>query len=217
MAVHYSEKKDLFPLAGGCACGLIRYQLDRAPVLVHCCYCTACQRQTGSVLGLNAIIESSSLTQLPPAKPSVAAAPEPIPAGLLPAFATATSAVAATHDQPDPEPTRVCVPTESGLGQTIVHCPACYTGLWNYYVDAGSHFAYMRVGTLDKPWEIDPDVHIYTRSRQAFLSVNDGKPQFEEYYPNREALLREDALKRVHALKSAVDKWMGDLKAAFNN
>lgn len=217
MAVHYSEKKDLFPLAGGCACGLIRYQLERAPVLVHCCYCTACQRQTGSVLGLNAIIESSNLKQLPPAKPSVAAVPAPMPAGLMPAFAIATDAVPATHDQPDPEPRRVCVPTESGLGQTIVHCPACLTGLWNYYVDAGSQFAYVRVGTLDKPWEINPDVHIYTCSRNAFLAVDDGKPQFKEYYPSREALLREDALKRVQALKPAVDKWKGDLKAAFSN
>ncbi|KPM45445.1 hypothetical protein AK830_g1107 [Neonectria ditissima] len=217
MAVHYSEKKDLFPLAGGCACGLIRYQLTRGPVLVHCCYCTACQRQTGSVLGLNAIIESSDLTQLPPAKPAVAGATSPIPAGLVPAFATSTGAVSAAHDEPNPEPTRICVPTESGLGQTIVHCPVCYTGLWNYYVDAGSQFAYVRVGTLDRPWEIDPDVHIYTRSRKAFLTINDGKPQFEEYYPSRKALLREDALERVQALKPAIDKWKGDLRAALSN
>lgn len=219
MTTHYSEKKDVFPLAGGCVCGLIRYQLAQPPLIVHCCYCTACQRQTGSVLALNAAIESSALTQLPSIAPSTAgtrAAPEPVPTGLVSAFATLTDAVPSTHNQPGPKPAPVCIPTESGLGQTVVHCPACHTGLWAYYADAGPHVAYVRVGTLDKPWEIAPDVHIYTRSRQTFLAVNDGKPQFEEYYPSREALLRDDARERLQALKPTITKWQGELRATLS-
>ncbi|KAF7550446.1 hypothetical protein G7Z17_g5695 [Cylindrodendrum hubeiense] len=224
MTTHYSEKKDLLPLTGGCACGLIRYQLTQPPILVHCCYCTACQRQTGSAFALNAIIESTALVQLPSASPSVAgnpAAPEPVCAGLMPAFANATDSVSTTHEQPDPDskpaPAPVCIPTQSGLGQTVAHCPSCHVGLWNFYADGGPHVSYIRVGTLDRPWEIEPDVHIYTRSRMAFLAVNDGKPQFEEYYPSRDALVQGDALERLQALKPVVRNWWVDLKAALSS
>ena len=35
-------------LEGGCACGKVRYRLKREPMIVHCCHCTWCQRETGS-------------------------------------------------------------------------------------------------------------------------------------------------------------------------
>ncbi|KAM5356114.1 hypothetical protein ACJ41O_002760 [Fusarium nematophilum] len=222
MSTHYSKKTDIFPLSGGCACGLIRYQLSLPPLIVHCCWCTACQRQTGSVLALNALIESSAITILPSAPPCVAGCPskpESIPANMMPVFARATSAKSTTTcGQPRPavaETRAVCLPSQSGLGQTVVSCPACNTGLWNFYGDAGPHISYVRVGTLDKPWEIEPDVHIYTRSRQSFLAVNDGKPSFEEYYPKREELLREDALERFKALGAKIGGYRVELKAAF--
>ena len=34
-------------LAGGCACGAVRYRLTSAPMFVNCCHCLDCQRQTG--------------------------------------------------------------------------------------------------------------------------------------------------------------------------
>lgn len=90
----------------------------------------------------------------------------------------------------------------------MVQCPACRTTLWNYYADAGPYISYLRVGTLDRPWEIEPDVHIFMRSRFAFLKkVEDGKPQFDEYYPDRMELLREDAKERARALGEVVEKW----------
>ncbi|KAF7562767.1 hypothetical protein G7046_g1360 [Stylonectria norvegica] len=215
MAAHYSDKKDIFPLSGGCVCGLIRFQLALPPLLVHCCSCTACQRQTGTVLALNALIESSALTLLPPAPPVIPGSPTPTPATLHPAFAQSTRAEPATVNQPPPEPRRVCVPTESGIGQSIAVCPACGTALWNHYADAGPHISYVRVGTLDRAWEVEPDVHIFTRSRAGFLDIDDGKPQFKGYYPDRMALLREEAKTRVEALEPVIKAWKAELRAAM--
>ena len=33
---------------GGCACGEVRYRMNREPMFVHCCHCTSCQTETGS-------------------------------------------------------------------------------------------------------------------------------------------------------------------------
>ncbi|MCT2400957.1 GFA family protein [Novosphingobium mangrovi (ex Huang et al. 2023)] len=43
---------------GGCACGKVRYRLLADPVVVHCCHCRSCQRETGSAFALNALIET---------------------------------------------------------------------------------------------------------------------------------------------------------------
>ncbi|EEP79993.1 conserved hypothetical protein [Uncinocarpus reesii 1704] len=64
-----ASSKPTYPLEGGCDCGMIRYRMETAPLIVHCCHCTWCQRETGSSSALNAMIELSSLTTLTPTKP----------------------------------------------------------------------------------------------------------------------------------------------------
>jgi len=49
---------DIFPLQGGCDCRAVRYRMLTAPLFVHCCHCTWCQRETGSAFVLNALIEA---------------------------------------------------------------------------------------------------------------------------------------------------------------
>ncbi len=44
-------------LSGGCGCGALRYLLWSGPMIVHCCHCKDCQRQTGSAFVVNAVIE----------------------------------------------------------------------------------------------------------------------------------------------------------------
>ena len=44
-------------LAGGCACGAIRYTLTDSPLIVHACHCRDCQRITGSAFVINLWIE----------------------------------------------------------------------------------------------------------------------------------------------------------------
>jgi hypothetical protein len=49
---------------GGCACGAVRYRLTSEPMIVHCCHCLNCQRQTGSAFVINALIESDRVELL---------------------------------------------------------------------------------------------------------------------------------------------------------
>jgi len=42
---------------GRCDCGKVRYRLKAEPIVVKCCHCHACQRQTGSAFILNVLIE----------------------------------------------------------------------------------------------------------------------------------------------------------------
>jgi hypothetical protein len=51
-------------MEGGCTCGGVRYRLEDKPLIVHCCHCTWCQRETGSAFVINAMIESSRVTLL---------------------------------------------------------------------------------------------------------------------------------------------------------
>lgn len=51
-------------LTGGCTCGGIRYRLRASPLFVHCCHCTWCQRETGSVFAVNALIERAAIDVL---------------------------------------------------------------------------------------------------------------------------------------------------------
>ena len=49
---------------GGCTCGEVRYRMETAPLIVHCCHCHWCQRETGSAFALNALIEADRVTLL---------------------------------------------------------------------------------------------------------------------------------------------------------
>ncbi len=69
-STHYSDNVSAFPRQGGCSCGRVRYRLERAPIVVHCCHCTLCQRETGSAFAINALVEADSVTGLPSAPPS---------------------------------------------------------------------------------------------------------------------------------------------------
>ena len=57
-------------LTGGCLCGAVRYTLHGAPKVTAICHCTHCQRQSGSVLSVNAIVQSEQIV-LQQGKPKV--------------------------------------------------------------------------------------------------------------------------------------------------
>jgi len=63
-----------FSAAGGCTCRAVRYLLSDRPLIVHCCHCRWCQRETGTAFALNALIESSRL-QLSDGRPELVAIP----------------------------------------------------------------------------------------------------------------------------------------------
>lgn len=43
---------------GGCTCRTIRYAAKGRPLIVHCCHCRWCQRETGSAFVINALFEA---------------------------------------------------------------------------------------------------------------------------------------------------------------
>jgi hypothetical protein len=49
---------------GGCSCGAVRYRLTSGPLIVHCCHCLNCQRQTGSAFVINLLIETDRVELL---------------------------------------------------------------------------------------------------------------------------------------------------------
>lgn len=49
---------------GGCDCKAVRYRLLRSPMVVHCCHCRWCQRESGSAFALNAMLESEYVEDL---------------------------------------------------------------------------------------------------------------------------------------------------------
>lgn len=78
-------------------------------------------------------------------------------------------------------PVPVPVPTESGRPHDIFRCPVCQTAVWSDYGRRPA-LRFVRVGTLDQPHDLAPDVHIYTRSKVPWLRLPDGARAFEEYY-----------------------------------
>jgi hypothetical protein len=52
------------PATGGCTCRAVRYSMRGRPLIVHCCHCRWCQRETGSAFVLNALVEADRVTLL---------------------------------------------------------------------------------------------------------------------------------------------------------
>ena len=95
-----------------------------------------------------------------------------------------------------PEP--VGVPTNSGRPHDIYRCPACRTALWSDYGGRPA-LRFVRVGTLDDPAALAPDVHIYTRSKLPWVQLPEGVPAFEAYY-RTETLWPAASLERRRAI-----------------
>jgi hypothetical protein len=91
------------------------------------------------------------------------------------------------------------MPTDSGRPHEVYRCTACGTALWSEY-GGRKLVRFVRVGTLDDPAAVAPDVHIYVRSKQPWISLPEATPAFEAYYDARtlwpaESLARRQALR----------------------
>ena len=97
------------------------------------------------------------------------------------------------------EPEIVDTPSESGRGQKIARCPKCRIAVWSNYSGAGPAVRFVRVGTLDEPDHLPPDIHIFTKSKQPWVVLPAGTPAVPEYYDRKqywpkESLARREAL-----------------------
>lgn len=136
----------VYPLEGGCGCKRIRYRMETAPLIVHCCHCRWCQRETGTAFALNAMIEAERVIHL------------------------------------QAEPEVIDTPSLSGRGQKIARCPVCRIAVWSNYGGAGPILRFVRVGTLDTPDVLQPDIHIFTSSKHPWVALPPAVPAVPEYY-----------------------------------
>ena len=151
-------------LQGGCSCGEVRYQLLAAPMTVHCCHCTDCQRHTGSAFVLNAIIETSAIKLI---KGDLEAAP--------------IARAAGPHD--------------------IYRCRKCKVAVWSDY-GRRRQIRFVRVGTLDDPKALQPDVHIYTCDKVPWLKLPKETQAFKDYYDRKKVWPKESQERLKKALET---------------
>ena len=82
----------------------------------------------------------------------------------------------------NPEP--ITVPTDSGRPHHIYRCPSCKVAVWSVYGGVRK-LLFVRVGALDDPAALMPDVHIYVRSKLPWVALPEGIPSFDAYYDAR--------------------------------
>jgi hypothetical protein len=92
-------------------------------------------------------------------------------------------------------PVAVAVPTDSGNSHRILRCESCGTALASEYGGV-EKLRFVRVGTLDDPAALPPDVHIYTRSKLPWIALPPGVPAFEAYYSSRDLWPAESLARR---------------------
>jgi hypothetical protein len=96
----------------------------------------------------------------------------------------------------------VLTPSESGKGQKITRCPKCHVALWSNYPGGGDAVRFVRVGTLDEPDRLPPDIHIYTMSKQPWVILPAGVPAVPEFYELDKQWPKE-SVERLAALRAA--------------
>ncbi len=100
-------------------------------------------------------------------------------------------------------PDMVDTPSNSGKGQKIARCPKCRIALWSHYAGAGPVVAFVRVGTLDNPDALPPDIHIFTASKQPWVVLPPGPPAVPEYYDREKYWPRESLERRKEYMAKA--------------
>jgi hypothetical protein len=95
-------------------------------------------------------------------------------------------------------PEAVTMPTDSGRPHDIYRCPKCRIAVWSTY-GGRTQIRFARVGTLDEPSALPPDVHIYTRSKLPWVKLPEGAPAFEAYYDAKVLWPAESLARRAAA------------------
>lgn len=98
------------------------------------------------------------------------------------------------------EPEMVLTPSESGKGQKIWRCPNCRVAVWSNYPGSGDAVRFVRVGTLDEPDAMPPDIHIFTMSKQPWVVLPEGATAVPEFYDVKKTWPAE-SLERGRALR----------------
>ncbi len=92
------------------------------------------------------------------------------------------------------------VPVRRAFGpHDIYRCPKCQVALWSDYGHR-PQIRFVRIGTLDDPSAIRPDIHIYTETKVPWLKLPKGTPAFREYYDRKKVWPRQSQQRLKQAL-----------------
>ncbi len=90
-------------------------------------------------------------------------------------------------------------PSESGRPHDIYRCRVCLTPLWGDY-GRRPNYRFVRVGTLDEPSRLPPDVHVFTRSKLDWVRIPGEQPAFDTFYELEEQWPADALARRVAAV-----------------
>ena len=99
------------------------------------------------------------------------------------------------------EPELVWTSSASGKGQKIARCPTCQVAIWSNYPQAGSAVRFVRVGTMDNPDVSPPDIHIFTSSKQPWVTLPPAAKAVPEFYDVGE-VWAADSLERRRLMRA---------------
>jgi len=113
------------------------------------------------------------------------------------------------------EPECVDTPSSSGKGQKIARCPRCRVAVWSNYSSAGPIIRFVRVGTLDTPDYVRPDIHIFTSSKQPWVQLLADTPSVAEYY-ERESYWPAESLARRLLILPKIEAYQAAMRTNPN-
>lgn len=76
---------------------------------------------------------------------------------------------------------KVEMPSPSGRGHDVYRCTKCDVALWSDY-GRRPYLRFVRVSTLDTPHAIEPDAHIFTKSKVPWVQIPQGQRSFDIFY-----------------------------------
>jgi len=95
------------------------------------------------------------------------------------------------------EPRAVPLPRDDGSEQVVFRCPACQVALFSEY--SRPEVRFVRAGTLDDASWVEPDIHIYTRSKLPWVELPASVPAVDLYYDSK-SLWPAPSLERLRAV-----------------
>lgn len=90
-------------------------------------------------------------------------------------------------------------PSEFDRLHDIYRCSNCMTALWSDY-GGRPNYRFVRVGTLDAPSSLQPDAHIFVRSKLDWVVIPEQHKAFDVFYKLDEMWPPEMLVRRNRAL-----------------
>jgi len=121
------------PQKGSCQCGKVTLSISSPPLVTYACFCTSCQKRTGSAFSMGLIVPTDALQV----------------EGELSAWSRGS---------------------DEGNTNTRYSCADCGNIIYGVG-DSAPTLAKVQAGLLEDTSEIEPEVYIFARSKQPWVTL----------------------------------------------